>query len=101
MAKPTKKSKAESVEGWTEFPDGRVSIPLVMLEGNLDVLLNNTIPCTGISLVRHASGRGVVITINRTAEQREICEELGFRTGPNTLVALNEDGPATIELDDE
>jgi hypothetical protein len=63
-----------------EFDDGRVSIPLVMLDGNLDALLESVIPVEGISLKRHASGRGVVLVVNMTPDQKLAAKALGFKT---------------------
>jgi hypothetical protein len=64
--------------------EGRVAIPLVMIEGNMDILLENTIRCTGISLKRiisdEFSGQAVVLTIHD--RDKEQCAELGFQTRP-------------------
>lgn len=62
-----------------ENDDVRVSIPLHMLQGNMQCLLEHTIPCHAISLA-HYGDAGVVLTISQTVEEREAAKELGFRT---------------------
>jgi hypothetical protein len=59
--------------------DTRITVPLVMLDGNIDVLLNNTLPVEGISLRRYGPA-GVVLTVHMSPEQKEHAKELGFRT---------------------
>ncbi len=57
----------------------RITIPLVMLPGNMEILLNNVVPCKGISLVRSEEYvEAVVLTI--TGLDPVACEELGFKT---------------------
>lgn len=63
-------------------PD-RESVPLLMIVGNIQVLLENTLPCNGISLRRY--DRGVVLVISSDEEQKEIQKELGFRTYSHKL----------------
>jgi hypothetical protein len=67
------------MDGRESIGDGRVSIPLQMLEGNLDVLLNNEIPVNFISLKRYEDA-GVVLVVSMDAEQKEAARALGFRT---------------------
>lgn len=75
----------ENAEKFEAMPDGRVSIPLVMLPGNMDALLGvgekeTFIPCDGISLKWYGP-QGVVLTVNMTQEQKEnALKQHGFRT---------------------
>lgn len=62
--------------------DERVEIPLRMLKGNLDVLLENRIEVGTISAAwDEDSGAGVVLMIEwANDEQEEAARALGFRT---------------------
>ena len=73
----------EEMEGTMRIDPERVSIPLVMIEGNLEVLLEHDIPVTTISL-RRIGPAGVVLTIHSTEEQKEVQRALGFQTAPVT-----------------
>jgi hypothetical protein len=61
----------------------RVAIPLVMIEGNMDILLENTIPCAGVSLswypaeVPGFSGQGVVLHVHNV--DHTVAGQLGFQ----------------------
>jgi hypothetical protein len=57
----------------------RVSIPLEMIVGNLEVLLNNMLPVEEIGLSHHGVA-GVVLTVRMNPEQKEIAKRLGFET---------------------
>jgi hypothetical protein len=67
----------------------RVSVPLVMLPGNMDVLLNHMIPVKGISLRKYASDYfpdlAVVLVTHGT--DKEIAEALGFKSTPAPVKA--------------
>jgi hypothetical protein len=65
----------------TKLGEDRVSVPLLMLDGNLDALLENEIPVQSIALARHG-GNGVILRIKQTEEQKEEAKKLGFRTVP-------------------
>jgi hypothetical protein len=74
-------------------PD-RESVPLLMIVGNIQVLLENMLPCNGISLRRY--DRGVVLVIHSDEDQKELHKELGFRTysqklDPGTVVEDNDE----------
>jgi hypothetical protein len=61
----------------------RVSVPLHMLQGNMDVLVglyeqSEWLPVSGISLKQHE--RGVVLMLHGDVEQKEEWAKLGFRT---------------------
>jgi hypothetical protein len=61
----------------------RVSVPLHMLQGNMDTLTKlheqgEFLPVEGISLKMHE--RGVVLMLTGTPEQKEIWREKGVRT---------------------
>lgn len=60
----------------TEIDDDRISVPLMMLKGNMEILLSNQIPCEGVSL-RYHGGAGVVLVFH--GADRERAAELGFR----------------------
>lgn len=66
---------------WEDRRPPRVSIPLMMLEGNLEALLENTIPVNGISLKRHGAN-GVVLVVQMSDEQKVEARALGFSTVP-------------------
>ena len=67
------------IKGLTQLEGGRVAVPLVMLEGNMDVLLHNTLPLTGISLRWSNEFPDAVILVVH-GHDREAAEELGFKT---------------------
>lgn len=57
----------------------RVAVPLVMIEGNLDILLNNRMPCEAVSLhPAEDSENGVVLHFHGI--DREEADRLGFKT---------------------
>lgn len=58
-------------------PD-RESVPLMMIVGNIDVLLENTVPCSAISLRRF--DRGVVLVIHNG--DHEVMDAIGFKVAP-------------------
>lgn len=59
----------------------RKEVPLRMFVGNMNVLLNNQVPCTHISLKwDENSQEAVILMITATPEQKEIHDELGFTT---------------------
>ena len=61
--------------------DDRVEIPLRMLTGNLDALLEGPLEVTTIHLLRDpASPFGVILAIRMTEEQQAAAAERGFRT---------------------
>lgn len=59
--------------------DTRVNIPLMLLKGNMDALLENEIECNSITL-KWYGGNAVVLTLNMSPEQKEAALKLGFRT---------------------
>lgn len=62
--------------------DGREEVPLRMLEGNIGVLLDHTLPCSGISLIRDPlTQNGVILMIHSTAEDKKTAKKLGFKFG--------------------
>jgi len=73
-------------------PD-RVAVPLVMLPGNMEVLLNNRIDVSGVSLVPHdgtvVSGEAVVLMFHFRDEERELAIQAGMKFGK-----VGEDGKA-------
>lgn len=58
----------------------RVSVPLVMLEGNFECLLENQVPCTSIQLRYHEKMRGVILMVGGQEAFREEWDKVGFRT---------------------
>lgn len=60
--------------------DGRVSVPLVMLDGNMQVLLDNVVPCAGISLKWSPDHVNAVILVIHGPDY-EAAGELGFKFG--------------------
>lgn len=63
----------------------RNSVPLFMLPGNMNLLLDGEIECQGVSMKRDpGSGEGVVLMFNFTAEQREAAHAKGFKTTNGT-----------------
>lgn len=67
----------------------RYSVPLFQLPGNMEVLLNNVIPCSGISFKPyHLSdlddGDGVIMVFHfeHGTDQQEQAFALGLRTAP-------------------
>jgi hypothetical protein len=64
------------------MPD-RITVPLVMLPGNMDILLEHPIPCTAVSLVRYSQddmiSEGVVLVLHNADKER--AAELGFQFG--------------------
>lgn len=58
----------------------RVEIPLRMLAGNLEILLEHTLPCTGISLKYDPETLDGVLLMLHNVDQ-ETADRLGFRTG--------------------
>jgi hypothetical protein len=61
----------------TDVGDDRVSVPLMMLRGNLECLLENTLPVNGISLKWYGPA-GVILVVHGV--DREVAEEIGFQT---------------------
>lgn len=61
--------------------DGRVSVPLMMIGGNLGVLLENTIAVDGVSLKRYGNA-GVILVFHFGPGQKEEAFALGFETRP-------------------
>jgi hypothetical protein len=57
----------------------RISVPLVMIEGNIDILLENRIPVEAVSLCRDEDSENGVVLIMHGLD-REVAEELGFKT---------------------
>jgi len=57
----------------------RISIPLVMLPGNLECLLENDINVESISLEHHENN-GVILTVRMNPVQKAEAKRLGFRT---------------------
>lgn len=64
----------------TREDDHRVSIPLMMLDGNLDCLLNNHIEVETISIGRYGEA-GVVLMVTMNEKQKEKAAAVGFKTG--------------------
>lgn len=60
-------------------PDDRVSIPLYMLRGNMETLLENEIEVQTIQLKWYGP-KGVVLTVVTSDEQEERNQAKGFRT---------------------
>lgn len=63
----------------------RVSVPLHMLQGNMDVLLAGELPVEGIQLKHH--DRGVILIVSGSPEQKEVWKQMGFRTTQGKLVS--------------
>ena len=57
----------------------RIEIPLVMLRGNMEILLNNKLPVKAISLDWSEEYANAVILVVHGADQ-EVAKELGFQT---------------------
>ena len=58
----------------------REQVPLRMIEGNISILLEHMIPCTGISLMRDPeTANGVLLMVH--GANKEIAEQLGFKLG--------------------
>lgn len=58
--------------------DGRIQIPLRMLEGNIDVMLNNRIPCAAVSFMLDPTVKhGVILVFHGL--NHEDADELGFK----------------------
>jgi hypothetical protein len=62
-----------------EPEDDRVEIPLVMLRGNMDCLLNNIVPVNGISLRWSKDHVNAVILVVHGIDH-EVAVKLGFKT---------------------
>jgi hypothetical protein len=58
--------------------DGRVTVPLVMLDGNMAILLENEIPCQSISLRWSEEHAHAVVLVVHGAD-KEKAAELGFK----------------------
>lgn len=67
------------IKGLTKLDTGRVAVPLVMLEGNMDVLLNNKVPVEGISLKWSNDYPEAVILVVHGLDA-VAATELGFQT---------------------
>jgi hypothetical protein len=70
-----------------EEEDGgvRLSVPLHMLQGNMEVLVelgkkHEYLPCNGIYLIEQ--DRGVVLVISSSPEQKKLWRKVGFRSKP-------------------
>lgn len=62
--------------------NGREEVPLRMLKGNIGVLLNNVLPCKGISLKHDPySNNGVILTVYGV--DHEAVKELNFKLRDN------------------
>jgi len=59
----------------------RFSVPLYMIEGNMGVLLENTLNCEGISFKRYtppdSDAEGVVLMIHNADKEQAV--EIGFQ----------------------
>ena len=65
----------------SELGDGRTEIPLRMLTGNLDVLLEGPLHVNTIQLNRDpASPFGVILAVTLSDAQREEANRRGFKT---------------------
>lgn len=64
---------------FTKVDVERVSIPLVMLKGNMESLLEHSIPVQSISL-KHYGNAGVVLLVSQTPEQKADSVRTGFKT---------------------
>jgi len=62
-----------------ELRTERHTVPLVMLAGNMQVLLNNTLPVQGISLKWSEEFPEAVVLLVHGVD-REAADELGFQT---------------------
>jgi hypothetical protein len=62
-----------------ELHTERHTVPLVMIEGNMGVLLNNTLPVQGISLKWSDEFPGAVVLLVHGVD-REAADALGFQT---------------------
>lgn len=70
------------VEAETNDLPERVEIPLSLLKGNMDILLQNKVPCNSIHLIRDPNtANGVLLMIGFASGQKEVAHELGFKTG--------------------
>lgn len=67
------------LKGITKLEGGRVAVPLVMLDGNMDVLLHNEIPLKAISLKWSDEFPEAVVLIVHGIDQ-EVAASLGFKT---------------------
>ena len=67
------------LKGITQLEGGRVAVPLVMLDGNMDVLLNHEIPLRAICLKWSDEFPEAVVLIVHGIDQ-EKAAELGFQT---------------------
>jgi hypothetical protein len=59
----------------------RSRVPLVMLDGNIEALMKNTIPVESIQL-REVGPGAFVLMIQWSPEQEKHANALGFRTSP-------------------
>jgi hypothetical protein len=62
----------------SKMDDGRVSVPLVMIDGNMDILLNHLVPCKGVSLRWSEDHAHAVVLVLHGADQ-EAADHLGFQ----------------------
>lgn len=60
----------------------RRTVPLVMIEGNMEILLNNTVYVSGISLrmIDHPELDGKAVVLIVKGVNQEQADELGFQT---------------------
>jgi hypothetical protein len=59
----------------------RDSVPLVMLPGNLEILMNEPLFCNCIKLIPHPDSQGgVMLQISMNAAQRAHAADIGFVT---------------------
>jgi hypothetical protein len=75
----------EDLEYSDESPDGRVSVPLRMLKGNIEVLLENRILCQAVSFMRDPEHRNAVILVFHGTD-KEHAAQVGFKTMPMRAV---------------
>lgn len=64
-----------------DLGDGRISIPLMMISGNMDILLDNKVECEAVSLTRYGQG-GVVLQFHFGPGQRQVAIEKGMKFAP-------------------
>lgn len=70
-------------EDTVDLDDGRVEVPLRMLAGNMEILLEQQVPCQSVSLKWDVTvPNAVILMFQFSAEDRIAIETLGFQTRP-------------------
>jgi len=71
----------DGLEFSDEASDGRVNVPLRMFRGNIEILLENRIPCQGVSFMRDPEYRNAIILVFHGTD-KEVADSVGFKTAP-------------------